>query len=110
MNNNIKEMQEQIKLNYEVQKVTLDVIEYLTRQIDAYSTIYKQTGNQVPKRKYNYENKCYEFVLDEDGNQILEDEWGDMPRTDEEFSDDEKRSIKAINIVMEKFTKELTKK
>lgn len=110
MNNNIKEMQEQIKLNYEVQKVTLDVIEYLTRQIDAYSTVYKPTGNQVPKRKYNYELKSYEPVLDENGNQVYEDEWGDMPRKDEEYTEDEKRSIKAINTVMEKFTKELCKK
>lgn len=110
MNNTIEEMHEQIKLNYEVQKVTLDVIEYLTRQVSAYNVIYKPTGRQIPSKKWNHETRSYELVLDDDGNQVYENEWGDVPRTEEEYSDDDKRSIKAINIVLEKFTKELCKK
>ena len=84
-----------------VKKSILDKLETIFDDLDAQERAvhitYGRTGNQVQSKKWNKETREYDYLFDDDGNPLMEDEWDDIPKT--ELSDRDKAELKAIEVI-----------
>ena len=89
------------KTDIMVKKAVLNNLEDIFRDLETkeecLKVTYGKTGKQVQSRKWNRETQSYDYLFDDDGKPIMEDEWADVPKT--EFNDDDKAELKAIEIV-----------
>ena len=90
-------------------KETLEVLERMFEVLDEIerdaNTTWGLTGNLVPKRKWNSEKKKSEDVLDDDGNVVMEEEYGTVPKKKDEYDDRDKaklEAVKAVKVALEK--------
>ena len=89
------------KTDIMVKKAVLNNLEDIFRDLETkeecLKVTYGKTGKKVQSKKWNRELGEFEYLVDDDGNPIMEDEWADVPKT--EFNDDDKAELKAIEIV-----------
>ena len=82
-------------------KLTLEVLEDLFRVLDEKENdtnrTWGYTGKMIPKQKWNDETRKYEDVIDEEtGEVIMREEYDYMPKKKDEYTDEDKAMLKAI--------------
>ena len=80
-------------------KALLEALEAVFSHID-YQTKdlkreYRKLDKQVQSTQYNRETKSYDPVFDEDGNPVMENEWGYVDLKEDEISDENKEKLAA---------------
>lgn len=100
-------------------KVMCDLLRYLEGTINDVYYTYKPTGEKKPKtRRIRDENgDCIyingewqtEPVLDDDGNQVYDDVWDNVQKSEDELTDEDRYTIQACNELIDIIGKEGTK-
>ena len=91
---------------FTVKRATLDILEALTEKLEDLkrerTTEYGKTGEVQKKRRWNRETDQIEDVLDEDGNPVMEDVWGEVPKKPEDLTDYDKAYLTALGTIKQK--------
>lgn len=82
----------------------LEDIDIKKRQFDS---TYGRTGRKIPTTKWNHETHEYENVYDENGEQVLEDEWDNIPN--ENLTEEQKYEVMLWVDIETNFKKEIAK-
>lgn len=103
MTNNIYS-EKAMKLKYKATCLT-DVLSYIERKIDEVSYTYGPTGEQ--EQDYEWVDRKREYKFDDDGNPIMKDVWGDVPKR--ELDEMDKATISAYQEIAETICKTMSK-
>lgn len=82
----------------------LEDIDIKKRQFD---NTYGRTGRKIPATKWNRETHEYENVYDENGEQVFEDEWDNIPN--ENLTEEQKYEVMLWVDIETNFKKEIAK-
>ena len=89
-----------------VKKAELDLLEQmyriLEREKEDVAQTWGKTGNKVQSKKWDRENDKWIYLEDDDGNPIMEDECGSIPKPEDEYTDNDRAKLKAIENLTKK--------
>lgn len=95
------------RLNIKSKMALLEVLEDVYGRLEEIktnvSTYYGPTGEQEQRERWNEETKCYEPMFDDDGNPVMRDVYGYLPKT--ELSDTDKAKLSAVDTVIKALDK-----
>ena len=100
---NEKEIKQMERMNINIKKAVLEVLEVLFDQLDceekSVKEYYGRTGEQVQAKKWNSERHDYDLQYDENGEAIMEYVYDYIPKTSDEISDTDKAKMTAIDAI-----------
>ena len=89
-----------------VKKAELDLLEQmyhiLEREKEDVAQTWGKTGNKVQSKKWDRENDKWIYLEDDDGNPIMEDECGPIPKPEDAYTDYDRAKLKAIENLTKK--------
>ena len=74
----------------------------LEREKEDVGQTWGKTGNKVQSRKWDNEANEWKYLEDDDGNPIMEDEHGTIPKPEDEYTDMDRAKLKAIENLTKK--------
>ena len=87
-------------------RASLDILEALLDKLESLRKenlcYWGNTGEVEPKRMYNRETDTVEDVLDDDGNPVMEEVWGNVPKKPEDLTDYDKAYLTAVDTIKKK--------
>lgn len=86
-----------------INQVILDIEEH----INWLSKSYTKLDTMVPKKEWDSEYRTYKTVMDEDGNEVMENEWGYVDKKEDDYSEEDLVKLETyrdiISYIEEKF-------
>ena len=91
--------------------VKLEVVKQVILDIENHikwlSKSYTKLDTMVPKKEWDSEYRTYKTVMDEDGNEVMENEWGYVDKKEDDYSEEDLVELETyrdiISYIEEKF-------
>lgn len=68
-----------------VKQVISDIEDHIKWLSKSYTTL----DTMVPKKAWDSESRTYKTVMDEDGNEVMENEWGYVDKKEDDYSEED---------------------